>query len=199
MSDTLPTIDRICLAAAEHFSVTGYDASSLAEIAAAVGIRKASLYAHFANKDALFLRVLSEAIAAERLYLAHSFGRGATSEPAGEAYLQQIGDRYDASVHLRFMLKAVFHHPVALKQDIGAAYEGFLTTMRGHFRAALEIQEERINLAAGEVALYVEAYCGIVESLFVDLNYAERGAMELRRDAMWRVFGDALKMRKSCA
>lgn len=39
-------------AALELFSVQGYEATSISQLAEAVGIRKASLYSHFENKQA---------------------------------------------------------------------------------------------------------------------------------------------------
>ena len=47
------TKQEILDAALELFSVKGYEATSLSTIADAVGIRKASLYSHFENKQAI--------------------------------------------------------------------------------------------------------------------------------------------------
>ena len=45
------TKEEILDAALELFSVNGYEATSISQIAEAVGIRKASLYSHYANKQ----------------------------------------------------------------------------------------------------------------------------------------------------
>ena len=47
------TKQEILNAALELFSVQGYEATSISQIAEAVGIRKASLYSHFDNKQAI--------------------------------------------------------------------------------------------------------------------------------------------------
>ena len=47
------TKQEILDAALELFSVQGFEATSIAQIAGAVGIRKASLYSHFENKQAI--------------------------------------------------------------------------------------------------------------------------------------------------
>lgn len=44
------TKQEILEAALELFSVQGFEATSIAQIASAVGIHKASLYSHFENK-----------------------------------------------------------------------------------------------------------------------------------------------------
>ena len=46
------TKQEILEAALELFSVQGFEATSISQIASAVGIRKASLYSHFENKQA---------------------------------------------------------------------------------------------------------------------------------------------------
>ena len=76
------TKQEILDAALELFSVKGFEATSLSTIADTVGIRKASLYSHFENKqeilDALVKDVLEQ-------YAAHSIFAGAAPEkPAGE-------------------------------------------------------------------------------------------------------------------
>ena len=47
------TKQEIFDAALELFSVQGYEATSISQLAEAVGIRKASLYSHFKNKQAI--------------------------------------------------------------------------------------------------------------------------------------------------
>lgn len=58
MADTpRSTAERVVDAALELFSRKGYDATSMNDIAQAVGIRAPSLYKHFASKEALFAAV----------------------------------------------------------------------------------------------------------------------------------------------
>jgi AcrR family transcriptional regulator len=58
------TRDEILKVALDLFSVNGYEATSISQIAEAVGIRKASLYSHFSNKqdilDTVIATVLEE-------------------------------------------------------------------------------------------------------------------------------------------
>ncbi|MDD4508876.1 MAG: TetR/AcrR family transcriptional regulator [Eubacteriaceae bacterium] len=54
------TAERIVHAALDLFSQKGYDGVSVKEIAAAVGIRDASLYKHFSSKQAIFDTIVSE-------------------------------------------------------------------------------------------------------------------------------------------
>jgi len=53
-----PTAERILDAAEARFAARGYDATSLGDVADAVGIRTPSLYKHYASKHELYVAVL---------------------------------------------------------------------------------------------------------------------------------------------
>ncbi len=57
-----PTAERILDAAERLFAELGFTATSLRAIAAEVGIQNPSIYAHFANKEALYEAVLDRAL-----------------------------------------------------------------------------------------------------------------------------------------
>ena len=54
------TKEQILDAALDLFSVQGYEATSIAQIADAVGLRKASLYSHFASKQDILDTLVDE-------------------------------------------------------------------------------------------------------------------------------------------
>ncbi len=61
-SSTKTTRERVIDAAMELFAESGYEGCTVQDIAKAVGIKAASLYAHFAGKDEIFDATLSAAI-----------------------------------------------------------------------------------------------------------------------------------------
>ena len=70
-------------AALELFSVQGFEATSISQIASAVGIRKASLYSHFENKQAVLDALVQEVL---EQYGKHSlFARTDWEKDAGSA------------------------------------------------------------------------------------------------------------------
>ena len=70
-------------AALELFSVQGFEATSISQIANAVGIRKASLYSHFENKQAILDALVQEVL---EQYGKHSlFARTDWEKDAGSA------------------------------------------------------------------------------------------------------------------
>ena len=56
------TKQEVLEASLELFSVQGFEATSIARIADAVGIRKASLYSHFENKQAILDELVKEVL-----------------------------------------------------------------------------------------------------------------------------------------
>ena len=68
--------------ALQLFSVQGYDATSISQIADAVGIRKASLYSHFASKQDILDSLLEEVL---QQYEQHSVfaGKDWEKDPSG--------------------------------------------------------------------------------------------------------------------
>ena len=77
------TKQEILKAALELFSVQGFEATSISQIASAVGIRKASLYSHFENKQAVLDALVQEVL---EQYGKHSlFARTDWEKDAGSA------------------------------------------------------------------------------------------------------------------
>ena len=56
------TRDEILKVALDLFSVNGYEATSISQIADAVGIRKASLYSHFSSKQEILDNVVASVL-----------------------------------------------------------------------------------------------------------------------------------------
>lgn len=63
MTAKINTKQNILNAALELFSKYGYEATSVSQIAEAVGIRKASLYSHFENKQAILDELIKTTLA----------------------------------------------------------------------------------------------------------------------------------------
>lgn len=125
MAEKGNTKQEILETALDLFSVRGYEATSMAQIADAVGIRKASLYSHFCSKqeilDALVRTVLER-------YDEHSvFARTDWDDPA---FLNKAGDiTPDTALRLiRKHLRYILHDPQISKSRKMLTVEQFRNT-----------------------------------------------------------------------
>lgn len=185
MNDRSPSVKRICAAAVLHFAERGYHAASLNEIAEAVGIRKASLYAHFTSKDALYRQVFEDALQYELIYLNQCFADELASEQAGMHYCSGLAQRYQTSEHLRFLLRSAYFPPASLQQPIGAGFERYLQVLQQLFVSKLAA-----DLAKQE--WLSQTYLAMVDSLHVELIYAGGQRFTQRLAAMQQMLALAL-------
>ena len=104
------TKQEILEASLELFSVQGFEATSISQIANAVGIRKASLYSHFENKQAILDALVKQVL---EQYETHSMFAGSNQEKAAgdrpltpEAVVQMIQEQIRYILHNRSVSRA---------------------------------------------------------------------------------------------
>ena len=109
------TLDRLREVAADLFARRGYGGTSMSEIAAGVGVRKASLYNYYRSKEELLLDLLDRSFAAWR----------EASRPALEAE-GSVEDRLRA--HIEAAVDFALEHPekVAILRVAGTQIGGEL-------------------------------------------------------------------------
>ncbi len=88
------TRERILDAALELFAAQGYAATSLRQIAQAVGIKESAIYAHFASKEAVF-RTFSEQMVTPAVLIQEWLGPelAAVARRDPEAVLRELAQR----------------------------------------------------------------------------------------------------------
>ncbi|MFI5299189.1 MAG: TetR/AcrR family transcriptional regulator [Polyangiales bacterium] len=137
--DARDTVDRLLEAAEIEFAVAGFEAARLEDIAAAVGVRRASLLYHFESKQALYDRVLERAFSDLQNTLLGAIGLPTTS----------YADRLDELVN-----RAVdtFHERPSFAQLL--------------LRDGIDNRAERATLAAEHARRYVAPLLSIGEAFF---------------------------------
>lgn len=195
MKALTPSAARVCDHAVEHFAEHGYDGSSLNEIAALAGMRKASLYAHFANKDALFVCAFERALAAETAYVALGFSQeSAACQAPGHWHPLHLAERYAGSANLRFVLRTAFLPPVSIRALVTGGFEAYLEQIRQGFCQALRERHGWARSDGNKLELYGDAYLGIIDSLHVELLYANPAVFARRAASLLKILDDSLQM-----
>ena len=178
--------ERIAYLALDQFAEHGYDAASLNDIAVRAGIKKASLYAHFASKDALYVVALELALRAELDYVQSQFAKNSRSIKApGEVYIDNLQRRYNQNESLRFLLRAAFYPPTPLRDVVMSGFNDYMATIRSHFQKGLLKAHPGVEDQASEVL--AEAYLVTIDSLHVELTYGDAKAYSRRLDALQRL------------
>lgn len=184
--------EEIARAALDCFTDSGYEGASLAQIAEAVGLKKQSLYAHFADKDAIFLAALSYSKAQElRFYeqfFAHS--EGALADVL-QRYLAALATHFRTSRAQQFWLRMNFYPPQHLAATVEQEVESIYLASEQYF-AALFAQHKHELAVTPLVA--ADAFIALTNALLTDILYNTPQAVATRRvEASWHVFYTGIK------
>ena len=170
----------------------GFDGTSLSQIAGDVGIKAPSIYAHFKNKEQLFLGLLPVAIEHEIDYMRQSLS--ADGDPAERLFrfLKEIETRGESSPHALFLLRMAYIPPpdlaaaAAVKPFTDEYMDAMERLICGIFRDI-----PRGKLATGTLA---GAYLGIIDSLQAEILYGGKTRFRKRLKALWAVFALGLEV-----
>jgi AcrR family transcriptional regulator len=140
--------------AVEAFAQRGYDGVSVDEIAAAADIKKATLYDHFASKQALYLHLLGEGARQMRQFIADRIGPADAAGP--EERLRESLDAFLAFVEASpFSWRVMFREAPSdpeLTEGAALVQEGARTDIVNLLRslspAVSEIPDQRLHVVA---------------------------------------------------
>ena len=164
----------------ELFSVQGFEATSISQIAGAVGIRKASLYSHFESKQAILDAIVKDVL---EQYEKHSIFAGGgwerssaaknnqtmTSDTAAEMIMGQI--RYILhDPHIRKARKMLvmeqFQNPELAKLQTKQNYTDVMHYFTGLIRQMIRqgsLKEDDPEIMAAQLCLPVSAWINLCD------------------------------------
>lgn len=156
-----PKRQVILTAAGELFMHQGYGATSVDAVARAAGVSKATLYAYFTSKDALFATIVNEACH-DNIVVGAFLPKEVTDL---EAALTALGGRM-----LRFLLqdRALAIHRVVIAESVRfpelgrAFYDNGPALFRTVFAAWLLLQQDAGRLAIPDADLAADQFVGLL-------------------------------------
>lgn len=184
--DPVGTIQDVARA---HFALHGFERASMSEIAAEVGVRKPSLYAHFESKDALYLSIVPIAIERELQMARNCFSGTGDLHQRLRGYLAGLRTRFEQSDDMRFWLRAAFLPPEHLYDEVMEPIHAFMAEMEAMLVDAFRRHDARSALSAEMLA---SAFLGLIDGLQVELLYGGVAKFERRLEAFWRLFSLAI-------
>lgn len=162
------------------------------EIAADVGIKKPSVYAHFRNKDELFLSLIPLIIEAELDHARTTLRGGQDVKQQLLAYLNSIQHRFDSSHRVRFWIRILFAPPLHLYDAVMDPMHAFMDGLEDIIRQALQASPLVPNgnrLGADVLAM---TCMSMIDSLQSELLFGGAKKYRRRLDAVWAVFEAAV-------
>lgn len=164
--------EEILDAAAQLFSEQGYAGTSTRAIALAVGIKQASLYYHFANKEQMLVELLSTTVVPSLEAAAALADR---AEPP-EAKLWALA-AFDVRLLCsgRWNIGALYLLP-ELRSDSFAEFHAQRGTLRAAYGGLVSEGVARGSFGADDEAVATDLVCGLVESVVTIRQ--ERGPLD---------------------
>ena len=181
------TVERLLAAAEAEFASRGFAEARLEDIAARVGVRRASLLYHFESKQVLYERVLERAFSELRSLVVQTLGRPAAT------YAERLDDVAAITVDV-FTGRPLFAR--LCLRDALDGQEQACERARLYVVPLLELGEAfvRAGIAAGEFRPDVDARA--VFLFFTGATMFHASVSDAQRDVLWgpgRASGRALR------
>jgi AcrR family transcriptional regulator len=186
--------DTIKDAALTYFAQYGYEGTSLAQIADAVGIKKQSIYSHFEGKDAIFLAVLEDTysieLEREQSYLEQHFDQPLADCLYGLicSYLQ----RYESDHRLKFWLRTSFFPPVHLYSEVLTYAYRYIDQIDALYLPRFQRAVEQKEITQPNAEIANKAFSALIDSICVELVYGGTQRTEQKLQAAWTVYWDGI-------
>ena len=171
------TKQEILDVALELFSVQGFEATSISQIAGAVGIRKASLYSHFESKQTILDTLVKEVL---QQYAAHSiFARADWEKDAAnlpltsDAAVQMIQSQMSYILHDPIISRArkmlvieQFQNPELAKLQTKQNYSDVMQYFTGLIQCLIQqgiLTEDEPEIMAAQLCLPISVWLGLCD------------------------------------
>ena len=175
--DRVNTKQEILRAALELFSVQGFEATSISQIADAVGIRKASLYSHFESKQAILDALLKEVLeqyAARSVFARADWEKDADALPATpDAAVQMILGQLRYILHdptisraRKMLVIEQFRNPELAKLQTAQNYTDVLQYFTGLIQCLIRrgiLAEDDPQIMAAQLCLPISAWINLCD------------------------------------
>jgi len=164
------TKNHILTQALNIYAEYGYDKMTLALIAQNVGIKKPSIYAHFSNKDEIFLVLLEQQFKEFNNFLDHKILNICTTYDKetlhGEIFKRIILYIIEDPILKKFWHRIFFNPPINFKKNIKVKLEGFaekfINSMINTFKLDIHNYKSREEMKITIIDSFIAYIFGII-------------------------------------
>ncbi|MES1924448.1 TetR/AcrR family transcriptional regulator [Salinisphaera sp. T31B1] len=185
-----PTAARIQNAALALFARQGYEATTLAQIADAVGIRKPSLYNHIQHKEGLYLALVDQVEA--QFFAVQDASLSATAGAAlNERLYRLITDLSDfifTEDSGAFYKRCLLFPPDALADEVRAVNDRSEARIDTALRALHAQGVTEGHWRSADERVFLDAFYCLMDGLYSERFIYSRAEYTRRLASAWRVF-----------
>lgn len=184
------TSSNIMGAALAHFARDGYEGASLKHIADDCGIKKPSIYAHFASKEDLFMQVLQAVFQRQGEQILQYFKEheSLSLEDQLKGFLRHRQREYLADDETKFFLRMSFFPPHSLYDDVMGMVYPFLDSHEENLSRLLAAGcpvKGRIIRHPRQAA---SAFLTLMDGIHVEILYGSEDRSTRRLEQAWPVY-----------
>ncbi|WP_211747411.1 TetR/AcrR family transcriptional regulator [Paenibacillus sp. Marseille-Q4541] len=179
-----------------QFALEGYEGASLRKIAEEVGIKKPSIYAHYKNKEDLFLHVVRFVFQLERRRILAFFQEQMELETTLELRLRGLFDwiqeEFESQDAARFLMRMTYFPPQALHGEVMDIVYPFLDGLERTLAKFIASEAFNGKLSQEEAMQFAIAYMTLIDGVSVELLYGGSVRYQKRLQAAWPVFWEGI-------
>lgn len=167
------------------FAQKGFEGTSLNDIADEVGIKKPSLYAHFKNKEDLFLGVINKVTIDYNAFFEHTAKEISSLNPEKQLYTLLVKNTaYLQNHELGLIFKRMMlFPPESLRSNISEMFHATEEVMKNVVYSILEQMDA--DLDRDQI---FDAYLCLVDGVFEQLFYYSQEEHSKRVENSWALF-----------
>lgn len=178
------TKEQILSVSEALFSEYGYAGTSISNIVQNIGIQKSSLYAHFANKDELFVKVFQNIIDRASVNLSEIFLNPDLDE---KEKLHQIFLLFCVGSDANLFRMGLFPNPECKEElrKIIANFEDFFSSM---LSTLLKQLRKKKPITDKSDACYFEIFCCFINGAMSNIPRFDAEEYREKADLVWQTF-----------
>lgn len=178
--------------AVSHFQKYGYEGVKMAKIAEEAGIRKQSIYYHYASKRDLFAELYDEVIHEEIDYIQQYF-TNESNLPAKEllyGFLKDMKRRTNENAKVLFLHLMSYSPPMEINTFVSSRFLTNFNTFKDEIRTIFERESELFFSTPEECTLgYVTLFDGLLVHLFYNTGQSYEASLETSFHIFWKGIG----------
>ncbi|WP_458122722.1 TetR/AcrR family transcriptional regulator [Paenibacillus sp. Z3-2] len=175
-----------------QFVNKGYEATSLDDIVADIGIKKQSVYSHFKHKEDIFLQVIKDTVNVEIVFINRFFEEHKQYDLKVALFqlLTKYKERYllQEEQNIKFLLRMAFMPPFHLQDIVMNHFYLYNQELGSKLKEVfLKAKTDGINVTAEDGAI---SFLNFLDGILVELIYSDSNItkFESRLNISWEIY-----------